>query len=51
MSAMVLLGSKQSVTAAALDVGYNSPSAFIEAFRRTVGQTPGQYFAEDEMPG
>ncbi|HEX2891525.1 helix-turn-helix transcriptional regulator [Vineibacter terrae] len=50
MSAMVLLGSRQSVTTAALEVGYNSPSAFIEAFRRSVGQTPGQYFAEGELP-
>ncbi|HKU95874.1 MAG TPA: helix-turn-helix transcriptional regulator [Vineibacter sp.] len=49
MSAMVLLGSRQSVTAAALEVGYNSPSAFIDAFRRTVGQTPGQYFADDDL--
>lgn len=48
-SAMVLLGSKQSVTAAALDVGYESPSAFIEAFRRSVGQTPGQYFSPGRL--
>jgi AraC-like DNA-binding protein/mannose-6-phosphate isomerase-like protein (cupin superfamily) len=45
-SAMVLLGANRSVTAAALEVGYDSPSAFIEAFRRSVGQTPGQYFAD-----
>jgi AraC-like DNA-binding protein len=43
-SAMVLLGANRSVTSAALEVGYDSPSAFIEAFRRSVGQTPGQYF-------
>jgi AraC-like DNA-binding protein len=43
---MVLLGANRSVTSAALEVGYDSPSAFIEAFRRSVGQTPGQYFAD-----
>jgi AraC-like DNA-binding protein/mannose-6-phosphate isomerase-like protein (cupin superfamily) len=45
-SAMILLGSNRSVTEAAFEVGYDSPSAFIEAFRRTLGQTPGQYFAD-----
>jgi len=50
-SAMVLLGANHSVTAAALEVGYDSPSAFIEAFRRSVGQTPGQYFAHGRPAG
>jgi len=48
-SAMVLLGSNHSVTSAALEVGYDSPSAFIEAFRRSVGQTPGQYFTQSRI--
>ncbi|WP_316398731.1 helix-turn-helix transcriptional regulator [Bradyrhizobium sp. 33ap4] len=43
ISAMVLLGEGKSVTTAALDVGYESTSAFIEMFKRRVGQTPGQY--------
>lgn len=32
------------VTTAALDVGYESTSAFIEMFRRALGTTPGRYF-------
>jgi len=29
---------------AALDAGYNSPSAFISMFRKTLGTTPALYF-------
>ncbi len=35
----------EKVTGAALDVGYNSPSAFIAMFKKTLGQTPTQYFS------
>lgn len=42
--ASVKLGLGQSVTSVALESGYESPSAFIEMFRRSVGQTPKQYF-------
>lgn len=45
MAAMVLLGEGKSVTTAAFDVGYESPSAFIEMFKRSIGQTPGQYMS------
>ena len=34
----------ESVTAVALDYGYDSPSAFIAAFRRLFGKTPGEFF-------
>ena len=34
----------ESVTSAAIRTGYNSPSAFISMFRRTLGKTPGDYF-------
>jgi len=44
LAALVRLGQGQSVTTVAFDVGYDSPSAFIEMFRLTLGQTPGQYF-------
>ena len=40
----VVLAAGQAVTSVALDVGYDSPSAFISAFRVTFGQTPGEYF-------
>ncbi|WP_125099568.1 helix-turn-helix transcriptional regulator [Leucobacter chromiireducens] len=32
-----------SVKAVAREVGYRTPSAFVTAFRRTVGTTPGEY--------
>jgi len=42
--ALRLLAAGQAVTSVALDVGYESPSAFISAFRLTFGHTPGEYF-------
>ncbi|HUA36556.1 MAG TPA: helix-turn-helix transcriptional regulator [Candidatus Binataceae bacterium] len=42
--ALRLLAAGQAVTTVALEVGYDSTSAFISAFRGTFGQTPGQYF-------
>lgn len=38
------LGEGHQVTTVAHDVGYESPSAFIAAFRATFGVTPGKYF-------
>jgi AraC-like DNA-binding protein len=32
-----------AVTDLALDLGYDSPSAFIAMFRRELGTTPGRY--------
>jgi len=32
-----------SVTTTALDLGDQSPSAFVQAFRETFGETPGGY--------
>jgi AraC-like DNA-binding protein len=42
--ALRLLAAGEPVTTVALDVGYDSISAFISAFRLTFGKTPGQYF-------
>jgi AraC-like DNA-binding protein len=36
-----LLAEGAKVTHAAMEAGYNSPSAFISMFRRTLGTTPG----------
>lgn len=41
--AVRLLAEGRSVTDAALDTGYQSVSAFIAAFKRTFGSTPGQW--------
>jgi AraC-like DNA-binding protein len=42
--ALSALGAGASITAVAHEVGYSSPSAFVAAFRRATGQTPGAYF-------
>lgn len=49
LAALPLLAQGQAVTSVALDVGYDGPSAFIAAFRRSFGVTPGRYFAEDSV--
>src|SRR5229473_7553876 len=41
-----LLASGEKVTAAALEAGYNSPSAFISMFRRQLGTTPMRYLGD-----
>uniref|UniRef100_A0ABN1I8G1 Helix-turn-helix transcriptional regulator n=1 Tax=Marinobacterium maritimum TaxID=500162 RepID=A0ABN1I8G1_9GAMM len=38
------LGRGESVMAVALELGYNSPSAFVAMFRKALGKSPGQYF-------
>lgn len=43
--AMVALSNGAPVTLAALDAGYQSPSAFIAAFKRTFGVTPARWRA------
>jgi AraC-like DNA-binding protein len=45
LHALRLLAAGRPVTAVALDVGYDSASAFIAMFRRTLGTTPRRYFA------
>ncbi|MEO8306788.1 MAG: helix-turn-helix transcriptional regulator [Pseudomonadota bacterium] len=42
---MRLLASGDKVSSAALEAGYRSPSAFIAAFRKSLGQTPNRYFS------
>lgn len=44
LKALELLAAGQPVTATALDLGYDSTSAFIAMFRRAMGVPPGQYF-------
>lgn len=44
LEAMRRLGQNQAVTLVAMDLGYDSPSAFIAMFKKALGSTPGQYF-------
>ena len=44
LHAMQLLASGEKVIGAALEAGYNSPSAFISMFRKQLGKTPRNYF-------
>jgi AraC-like DNA-binding protein len=43
-SALRLLAAGDAVSAVARRVGYDSDSAFVQAFRRETGLTPGAYF-------
>lgn len=42
-AALGLLADGMSVKVVAREVGYSTPSAFVTAFRKTVGATPGEY--------
>jgi AraC-like DNA-binding protein len=44
VQALRLLAAGHAVTQVAIEVGYRSPSAFVSAFRRQLGTTPGRYF-------
>jgi len=46
LHALRLLAAGESVTAVALEVRYDSTSAFISAFKSALGTTPGRYYAE-----
>ncbi|RCV90275.1 helix-turn-helix domain-containing protein [Billgrantia montanilacus] len=44
LAALPMLAAGRSVTVVSQEVGYESPSAFIAAFRRSLGASPGRYF-------
>ena len=48
LHALRLLAAGEPVTTAALEVGYDSTSAFISAFKTAVGTTPGRYYSDDQ---
>lgn len=43
--ALARLAQGEPVTTVAFEIGYESPSAFIAMFRKTLGATPGQYLS------
>lgn len=45
LAALPELERGRGVTAVALDMGYDSTSAFIAAFRQLMGRTPGEFFS------
>jgi len=45
LEALKRLALKEPVITVAIDLGYDSPSAFISMFKKALGKTPGQYFA------
>lgn len=45
MASMERLALGEPVTSVAIDLGYDSPSAFIAMFKRTLGKPPAAYFA------
>jgi len=47
--ALQKLASRESVTNVAIDLGYESTSAFIAMFKRSMGTTPSRYFADDHF--
>ena len=44
LRALEMLAAGESVTRVAYDVGYQSPSAFIQVFRTRFGTSPGRYY-------
>jgi AraC-like DNA-binding protein len=50
LHATKLIAGGEKITAAALDAGYNSTSAFISTFKKTLGSTPARYFARPLNP-
>lgn len=50
LAALERLGAGRPVSQVAYEVGFESPSAFIAAFRETLGTTPGRYFEPELTP-
>jgi AraC-like DNA-binding protein len=48
LRALEILAAGESVTSTALEVGFETPSAFIAMFRRAMGTTPARYFQQSD---
>jgi AraC-like DNA-binding protein len=44
LRALERIAAGDAVTTVALELGYESPSAFIAMFRKALGVSPGRYF-------
>ena len=51
LKALELLAANIPVTQVAFDLGYESPSAFIAMFRRSLGEPPARYFRREAIEG
>lgn len=51
LEALRLLAAGKPVTSVALEIGYDSTSAFISAFKTALGTTPGRYYADGQSSG
>ena len=49
-AALPRLAAGESVTALALDLGYESPAAFTSMFKRVLGAPPSRYMRHDQSP-
>lgn len=49
LEAIKRLGEKQSIKEIALDLGYETTSAFIFMFKKNLGKTPSNYILENKM--
>lgn len=50
LHALTLLAEGRSILSVALACGYDSPSAFAAMFRRSLGRSPSDYFADRAAP-
>lgn len=48
LEALRQLACQESVTSVAMNLGYDSVSAFVSMFRKNLGSTPGQYFKSQQ---
>ena len=48
LAATAMLAAGEPITRIAIELGYESTSAFTAMFRRTLGAPPSRYFAEGE---
>ena len=51
LRALEIMAAGKNVTTAALEVGFDTPSAFIAMFRRAMGMTPAKYFGSQNEGG